>query len=495
MADPGTILPPDPDPLDDDGAVSVPAPTPSAAGAQRSWSQVWQAPVLVAGVTLFVAGLIAVKPTKEAEDFHGALDSIAGYLTANNLPEAQKRLDGLQLLIPQATPGEQAWFEQLWGDFVHAQMADAGKKDAVALNLMLGYYRRSQDMGRTLDDPRLQRMAEALVALQRDDEAVEVMRKMQDAPAERRYQVTRGMIDRRLAEASDTTEGDRAQVQKLIDRYLTEVAEEKDKAARRAAEIWGFATRARIMLDSGDAQGTIGLVEPRLIALMDQGGDKDLGPLQVLRARAYLSKGDFKVAFDAFTHAAGKLPQGDALHAEVLVGLAQIALVQTDDVRAALAHFKQAEELYRPTSGNLTRSAYMDALLGRADAEARLARHVEAQGHLEQAVKVFNETKHPDPVRKERLVQIALSHHLAVSDLQQYDHALTYLWVLQPLFGENMAPPMYLMLAVTNDRIAKKKLRDAGLPVPSELPSPGGGSVEAAAPANAAPVRCSSTAC
>ncbi len=442
-------------------------------------------PVMIAGVVLFIAGLIAVKPTKEAEDFQGALDSIAGYLAANNLPEAQQRLDALQLLIPQATTGEQAWFEQLWGDLVYQQMSGAGKKDAASLNLMLGYYRRAQDIGRTLDDPRLQRMAEALVAMQRDDEAVEVLKKMHDAPADRRYQVTRGMIERRLVEAATTPGGDRVQVQKLIDRYLTEVAGEKDKAQRRAAEIWGYATRARIMLDSGDAKGTIELVEPRMIALMDQGGDKDLGPLQVLRARAYLQKGDFKVAADAFANAAGKLPQGDPLHAEVLVGLAQISLVQTDDLRAALAHFKQAEDLYRPTSGDLTRSAYMDALLGRADCEARLARHVEAQGHLEQAVKVFNETKNPDPVRKERLVQIALSHHLAVSDLQQYDNALNYLWVLQPLFGENMAPPMYLMLAVTHERIAKKKLRDAGLPVPSELPSLGGGAVEAGTPADA----------
>lgn len=466
---PDNPLPPDHD--DDAG---------DSAREERSWSQIWQLPVLLIGLGLFIVGVYFALPEKKQDDFPSALEAVSKYIAAEELTTAYQMLKDIEKHMVRATVPDQARYEELFGDLVFHQQKAAKSDDAVNQELMLGYYRQSSQLGRPLDDLRLQRMAEALVSLEREEEALALLSKLNDAAPSRRYAVVRKLIDKRLASPNP----DPAMVDKLLNSYLEEIAKEPDKALQRKLEIWAFSMKAKLMFDAGHHAGVIEMIERKKIALMDRGGDKDLAPLDIIRAQSYLQQGNFKVARDVFTQAQSRLPRSDALHADALVGLGKIELVQTDDIPAAWALFKEAEENYRPQETDPARAPYFEALLGRSDCEARMGKHTESLDHLAYAVKVMTESRNPPKDRREQLISIALSHHVAVTDLDLHETALQYLSVLTPLHGESVPAEWWALFAATHERIATKKLRDAGLPLPTEAAIPGGGAVAIDKPGN-----------
>jgi len=452
-----------------------PAAAPPAPPSEKGWSQVWQLPVLLVGLGLFILAVYSIVPSEAKDDFPAALDSVAATIMAEDTATAQKLLEELQPQMTRATQSDQARHEELWGDLVFTQQKIRGVEAAVDHELMLGYYRQSTDLGRPPDDARLQRMAESLVALGREEQALDVLNRLRDAVPQRRYGVIRKLIEKRLA----TPDFDPVPVEKLLSRFLEESALEPDKAKQREAEIWGFTQKMELLSNAGGHAAVIDAIERKSISLMDRGGDKDLGPLEVLRGKAYLHTGKFKVAADVFREAMRRLPAGHALNADALVGLGQIELSQSDDVRPALQYFKQAMENFQSQSGDLASSPYLEALLGRADCEARTGQHAEALQYLTQAVKVLTDSRKPPKAKSDRLIDIALTHHVAATDQEQHEIALAYLSALTPLHGESIPPNWWVLFAATHDRIAVKMLRDAGLPLPMDGPSPGGGAIDA----------------
>ncbi|MEX2213088.1 MAG: tetratricopeptide repeat protein [Phycisphaeraceae bacterium] len=463
------------------GGASAPAsaaPVPAAPPARASWAQVWQLPALFMGLGLFAIGIYVAKPKPVVDDFHGALESVRQYILAEQLDVAQEILDKLAPSMERAAPTDQAWSEELWGDLIYHQQKQFGQSDAAVSMRIINNYRAAANGGRELDDLHLERLAESLVVMQMEDEALAVLRKLKRADAAKRYGILRTLITQRLSQpAYDATA-----IDTFIQQYMKELAEEKDAAKKRDGDIWAHGVMAQILFDGSQFPAAIELIERKLIMLMDKGGAKDLAPLHVLRAKAYLQIGQFGVAKDAFVAAQAKLPPADPLNAEVLVGLGQIELIQTDDVRAAWQHFKLAEQNYRSTDRDPARSPYMDALIGRADCEGRMGQHAEALANLELAVRTLQLRENPAPPseRRDRVIHVALAHHVSASDLEQFDTALAYLKVLKPLHGDQTPAAWSALAAVTHERIATKLLHDAGLPLPSEA-VPGGGSILRAA--------------
>jgi tetratricopeptide (TPR) repeat protein len=467
-----------PDPHDEAGD-PAPAPPPPA-----GWAQAWQVPALLVGLGLFILGVYVAMPEKKQDDFPGALGAVAQYLAAEDVDTAQQKLKAIEPHIERALPLDRARYEELWGDLVFTQQQMTRTEDAGNQEKMLRYYRAAAEV-RALDDSRLQRMAEALVSLGREEEALGVLDKLRGSAGERRHPVFRRLVEKQLAQPKQ----DPTKTDTLLNRYLDEVAAEPDKAKRRAAEIWAYTAKMRLQYDAGNYPGVIDAIERRKITLMDKGGDKDLGPFDVLRAKSYLQTGNYKVAKTAFEEALKRLPQGDPLTADALVGLGQIELAQTDDIRAAWQRFKEAQESYRPASFDLSQPPYFDATIGRADCEARMGKHTEALEQLASAVKAVLESKRPDQGQRSRLIAVALSHHVASTDLEQYETALAYLSALTPLHGDTVPAEWWARFAQTHDRIANKMLRDAGLPLPSQGPAPGGGEVESPAGRTPAPTK------
>lgn len=447
----------------------IPGETPST---ERSWSRVWQLPSVLLGTGLFVMAVYMLMPSDQPDDFHSMLEDVATSIQARDLAGAEESLRLIQPDIHErADETIKAWYDELWGDLVYFQQASGGGEAGANYEMIVTYYKDAIKRGRTPDTIHRQRLAEALIALGQEDAAIELLGEFIDGESRHRHALLRQVINKRLL----APEVDVEALQATLNRYLDELQSEPNDTIRRSGEIWATALKGRLLFDAGDAKTTIQMVERKLIYFLDRGGKKDTGPLYVLRGKAYQRLGDFDRARESYAIAQKVLPPGDSEHADVLVGFGQIELVQSDDVRQALHYFTVAEQKYRPLVGDPVRSPYMDALIGRSDCEARLGKHVAAVDNLKVAVGLLTESLRPPKDKQDRLVNTALAHHMATSDIDEFETAMQYLTAMMPLYKD--APPSELLaqFALTHERIGTKKLEEAGLSAQNGSPALGGG--------------------
>ena len=425
-----------------------PTSSTDAAG-ERPWSQIWHMPVLLLGVFVFVFGIYLALPDVEEDQFADVLDEVALYLKARNLDEAQTILKAtLEPNIGLAVRSDRATYSLLWGDLIYLQQ-EMNKWDKPENHRrVLKHYKEAQELGMSLSPVHLQRLAETFVALKRDREAKEVLDRLKDAPARRRYLVVKQIIERRR------DSGDGAQeLAPLLARFDNELRGETDKKERRIHEMWSVSMQARGLLEVGEPEKTIEYLQRRMITFMAEGGDADLAPLRVLLAKAFQRLGEYEEAQRWYHLAQQKLESTDDLNADVLVGLAQIELAVSDDIRAALENFAVAESEY-PTS-----PAYLEALLGRADCEARLGSHPEAIEHFGLAVKMVMENFPRVQEKRDLVIDPIHSHFQLNTELDDFERALDYLSLLKPMYRNDEIPPDLLIeFAAMHEQIAGKRL-------------------------------------
>jgi len=290
-------------------------------------------------------------------------------------------------------------------------------------------------------------MAQTLVALKRDKEAMHVLDQLRNEPAHRRYWVIRKIIERRRDAGASVHD-----LMPLLVRFDNELREETDRKMRRQQAMWSVSTQAEGLLGISQAEQAIEYLQRRMIYFMANGGDSDLSPLRVLLAKAFQRLDEHEDAQRWYQLAQQKLETTDILNADILVGLAQIELAQTGDARIALGNFSVAESQY-PTA-----PAYIDALVGRADCEARLGAHPEAIEHFGQAVKMLNEHKRLRRDKVEGLIHAIQGHIDLNAGRQDYDLAMDYLSVMRPLYPNEMPSKLQLEFAVTHEHLAEQRL-------------------------------------
>ncbi len=436
------------EPNDQPEEVQAPPPDP------RGWQQIWQMPALLLGLVMVVMGVWLGLPTSEEDQFADVLNEVALSLKARDLDGAQSILkERLEPFIDRAERMDQATYYLMWGDLIYLQQDLNGWDKRENHERTLRYYRQAEDMGLTLGLVQLQRLAETYVALSRDAEAMQVLDRLKDASAERRYTVVRQIIERRHKRGDNAHE-----LAPLLARFDIELREETDKEARRKQEIWLADMQAQGLLDVGEPELAIQFLQRRMIGLMASGGDDGIAPLRVLLAQAFQRLGEFEEARRWYRLAQQKLEKTDPLNAAVLVGLAQIDLTNDDGVRDALENFSVAESEY-PTA-----PAYIDALIGRADCEARLGVHAESREHFGRAVKMIVEDLHWKEDKFDKIVDPVHAHFDLNAGRQDYQQALDYLNLLKPLYRSEMPPRLLLELAQMHEQIAAQRLAEYAEP-------------------------------
>ena len=414
-----------------------------------SWDGVWQVPSLLLGLVLMTVGVYVSLPSADKNEFSEVLGEVVLYLKSRNIEEAQTVLQTrLEPFIGDATRAEQGMYYLTWGDLVYLQQEVNQWDKFENHQRVFRYYRKAEDLGLSLDETHLQRLAETLVAMKRDTEAMEVLDRLKNAAAHRRYSVVRRIIVRRRDAGAGVHE-----LAPLMGRFENELREETDPKVRREQKMWLVVTRARGLLDIGEFEETIDFLQRQMISFMAEGHDDDLAPLRVLLAQSFHLLGELGEARRWYGLAQQMLESTDPLNADVLIGLAKIDLVDPGDVRSAFESFSVAESEY-PTA-----PAYLDALIGRADCEARLGSHVEAREHFGRAVKLV-----ADGVLKrqrgqvDRLVTPIHAHFELNVSRQDYSLALDYLSLLKPLYRSEMPPERLLEFAEMHNEIAKQHL-------------------------------------
>ncbi len=431
------------------------APLPSR---PPSWSQLWQMPALVLGLLVFGVWLyLTVSAPKPKNDFTGGLDSISQYLKANNFDAARESINRILPHIDQATVLEQARLKQLWGDMIFLEQRYTGTSAPENHRKIAELYTEAREGHQPFDTTHLQWWADTLVSLGQDEKALKMLEELKDEPPETRYKVVRDMIERKSRQPGMTPQT----LAPLIARFQDEVRK-ADKTQRRAQDIWLTGLQARMALDGDEPEKAVdGLL--RRVAQLTEGGDKDLGPLYVLLAKGY-QRTDVSKARPWYTKAREKVDPSDPLGAEILVGLGQLDLAETNDVRTALDNFNNA--LAESTSNS---SVFFDATLGRADCEARLGQTGDSIDSFKKAVKFVLNQPALEVNRQKQLDDTLHTHYDAAMERGDYDQALDFLNTLSPLYQRQRELPSKLLLemATTYDKLSDQDRIAWGGPEPT----------------------------
>ncbi|MEM1208687.1 MAG: tetratricopeptide repeat protein [Planctomycetota bacterium] len=423
------------------------------------WSQVWHLPVLGLGVIMFFAGLYLAFDRQEVDhDFPGALDDVALYLKADNLDDARDGLDRIVEHFTRLDSDSKARFRQYNGDLIYAENLDNGPAltSVVEDNYLsaIALYEQSRGYGRPLDPASMRRFAASLVAVGRQQQALDLVDAMTDAPAARRYAIVRDLIERRAAASS----GNPSEMLDLLDRFEQELAGETDPAARLAQQAWAVDTEATLKLDAGDASGAVDVLIKKIPVLQSAARDADLDDalarLRLRLAEAYHAEGDLDAAERNYRFARDQLDPTDPANARALVGLGNIALAQP-----SRSSIPEANTLFTQVIRDFvseTRPA-IDALIGRADAQARLGAHREARADLALAVERLNEQPAPFHALVARAADVAAAHASIAQDRGEHELALDYLRTGLPLFAGDPPPNTLIKLAVIHESIAQSK--------------------------------------
>ena len=440
-----------PSEADEQAESFAPLPADVASGIGR-WSGVWQLPVLLAGVTMLVLGVWSTLPEKKADNFGAALDSVEQFLEARNYAEAREHLDTIGPDMVRGSNSDRARFDMLRGDLVYLTQLQMHWDKQENHERILALYESAEQLDPVVDETHRQRWILTLAALGRYDEALAMLDHLEGP----RYPVIRNVIERRSA----VPETDPAELFELLAQFQEELRRETNTVERRKQELWATELTSHMMIVGGNPDQAIDHLLPKLIRLDDREGDEPgaddqagdgLTPLMVNLAKAYQDVGDNVQARRWYSQAQQQLDHMDVLNAKIMVGLAQIALAETGDVQKALGYFASAEKRYPATE------AYLDALIGRADCEAKLGSHPEAIEHFGQAVARVAEGPRSTKQEVTRLSDVIRSHYDLNFANDQTDRALDYLTLLLPLYGRELPTDLLLQFASTHARIGQER--------------------------------------
>lgn len=417
------------------------------------WSQNWQLPALVMGVVMLTMGMILAWPNEEPTDYDGALDSVQAYLRANDLEGAQaKLLHDQQFMDAESTPPRiRGRYWQLWGDLIYKQVQTNDIPSSENFNKIVACYSRADGHEYPFDGEHLSRWASTLVLLDRVDEALTKIDKVQLADRNLKWQLIRQIINQQVSRRRDTADD----LLKWYDAFFTELQYETDPQLKREAEVWGVAQYSLLLMQTNDAGRVIDYLHLRYIRLRDDGGEDDLGSVKLRLAQAYQMGGQYELAMQWYQSAQKSLKPEDLLNAQALVGMAQITLALSGDVRQAHEIYSTAAMKYGATD------EFIDATIGQADCEARLGIHAQAVKHLLLAAKSILDKVHPLARHKEMMIKVAHDNFELQYGQDQYGQALSYLSTLKPLYGDNLPPTILADFAVTHEKLGDSYTTEA----------------------------------
>ncbi|MEM8739578.1 MAG: tetratricopeptide repeat protein [Planctomycetota bacterium] len=446
-------------------------PQPAAAPKTASWTQVWQLPVLLVGILLLSVGLFLAKPRFTPPDYPGMLDTVQQYLAAENPEEARQRMNLMtqEGLRQQENPIRARYYQYLgdhdWLVYQDLYPVPVDVPESTAqLKKIVEAYETAERLGRSLDGLAMQRWAETLVLLNREDDALALVDRMDPGQADARYKIIRDLIEKHRRG------GDPNAFARMLDHFERTLQAERNKTKRLEQRQWLAALRARHYLDVRDPQRAIDYIN-REMQRLRAAGAKDAPELLALLGRAYQDVADFDNAKRLYAVTQQMIHDADRLNGDILVGLAQIELAVGGEGFEERAHTL----FTRAAKEHPTGPAYLDALIGRAHVEAMLRRVTDSVDHFRLAIAHLLDTAPAWDPRREDLTTKIAAHVDRSLDLEDHEDALDYLTLVLPLYdgGQALPGPMLEQFAQIHQAIGQVRLDRAESMDPLTWPGPG----------------------
>ncbi|MHC4416024.1 MAG: tetratricopeptide repeat protein [Planctomycetota bacterium] len=423
-----------------------------------SWSNLWQVPAIVISAGVIMVGLYVAMHRAPANDFDGAFDQIDRLIAAEDFERAAFQLnDVVEPNLELATELQRARFHATVADWISlSQAAEEVSLEANDRRIVEGYAEAVQ-LGATLDSARLERWANALVAVGDLDAArsrlaeLEGMAADNDAGLEvrrRRNRVLRRLVQFSLRQRDLSFES----LMQLLNDYRA------DPMLAPADELWAVGRQAELRLEAGQTRQAVDhlLVDMRrLEPKLAQSPELNFGELYTLVARGYYDLGNHRYAEHHVQQALPQIPRTDPVRGDALVLLGQIAVAQ-GRWHDAFEHFDAVVRDYPSTRSALA------GLLGRAEVHSVLGEH---ERSVVDYGKVRDRLAEAGPRRDVTAARVARSltdRHDAALTMGHLEIALQFIMLAESLFEPGQVPAdVFFRIASTSRQVADNLMTEA----------------------------------
>lgn len=442
---------------------------------ELAWSQAWQIPVLLLGLGLLLIGVYFALPRYSVPDYPGVLADVEVHLLAEELEQAEQKLDLMfedPMFVELGRESTKAHLQQLYGDLRFRQIDKRvwqGITTPVGtanLSKIRQHYRDAEKLGRDLPPPALRRYAQTLAALGEVESALKTVDRMPLGMDPPRYHLVRELIERRVKTDPDPVS---KSLSTLIARYEKELDAEKDKQAKRTGQIWVMSLKCERMLQANDPNGVIDLlIKGGLLQLANHGAtERELAPLKVRLGEAYATLGQLENARLYLRKAQAHLSDGDPLNPRIMVAFGDVTLSEglSAVYEQAYNHYRQAYELDKMGPSSI------DALIGLGHTEAnRDSRFPEALNWFDLAVKrILSEQLPKWDGRRDRLAHYLRDiHYEREFSRGRFAEALELLKVYEPLEAPDLTAQTLFAFASLYEKLGEQSLAQAKALAPDE---------------------------
>ena len=397
-------------------------------------SQVWQLPVLLAAAVLLAVGWYLALPETPVRDVPAELTAVESYIEAAKYDQAIEALALIKPLYGQLSEASKIRYHLALADAIGRGQKAKGWSVEENHRKVVEHYRQAEQLGHELGPKRAEWLSESLVALGMAEQVEQVV----DASAID-DPVAKQRLRRNALQATIRQAGLTETVAEQVLAFL------HDEDLGREHQLWAVARYAEYLLQAGEADEAAAFVM-RWLQRFDFAESKDVGELMVLLAKAQLASGDGRSAERWFIAARDQLDPASPLNGDALTGIGRIRF-EEGNVVEALGHFDQAVEQFPATR------SYLEALVGRAESQARLGGYAESLASYDEAVSlVLQQVGSPRAV--EMVARSLTGQRELRFDRGEYDLALKYLAMEERLHGTALPPALLRKLALTHQRAA-----------------------------------------
>jgi len=428
-------------PAGDGGGGSRPEPS-------RGLRDMWQIPTLLAGVAMIVIGVAASMSGEQENDFSGVLDDVQTLIERNEFDRALGLLNGTilpRLDEPEVTPTIRQRFHMLRGDVIALGQSERMISNRENNELVVTEYMDAERLLADIGADREARLARALIALNRFDEAEHRARALPETHAEQRRELEKRLIEGYLNRGAPGRE----RALELLSSMASDPALDSDD------RVWALARQAELRIDAGYPEEALeGLL--RAVHRLERPDSSDVGSLYLLLARTYHELGRLKEASEQIDRADALLPEQDARRGLMLTIGGEIAQMRGELPEARDLYWRAVEEY--PQSSSLLR-----AMMGVAEVDARQGDVEESLSLYERLVDEYLHRPQESALPAERIAESLLTQHHTRSAAGDHESAIEYVRLADRLYPDDATPPeIVLARAEAHRSRAEQLVEEAG---------------------------------
>lgn len=440
-----------PDEALDDEASMVAAPPTGA------WANLWQVPAIILSGILIAVGILVVVARAPENDFDGALDQIEAMIDGGEFDRAAAELNEvIEPNLKLASPPQQARFHAIVGDWIALSVAQQNVNAPTHHERVAKEYARAIEGGALMSPARLERWANALIALGQIDSARHRLAELEGLAAasdrgveirERRNRVLRRLVEFSLGQEDLSYDV----LMDLLDQYAA------DALLTMSDRLWVIARRAELRLEDGLVREAVDrlLLDMRRIEPELTDADRhDAASLYTLLARAYFDLGEISLAEFQLLEAMRRFrgPEADRGEAILLSGHISTARGEWRE------GFERYDEAIREYPG--TRS-HLPALLGRAEVRSVLGEHEFSLADYRTLQELLPVAAPRRDVTPTTVAESLASRHLAALTMRRLETALAYILLAEDFFEPADVPSNVLLgIAMTSRQLADDLMAD-----------------------------------